>query len=154
MCCSCKNCRNTHRHVMVCLKTCMNSNPVTFQAVNKYKTGANWSPGLPGSWLYVPPAAGAFLPPRISPDKICLQNAQNHRALASSTGREGQLTGRLEQRKRSCSHLHACSCCSALSSTGKTGFFSLQKLHYKKYSKCFSAGAIETWESTLMLLPY
>lgn len=45
---------------MVCLKilkTCISSNPVTFEAVNKYKTGENWFPGFTGYLLYVPPAA-------------------------------------------------------------------------------------------------
>lgn len=60
LCFSCKNYRNTHtckcRHVMVCLKilkTCISSNPVTFQAVNKYKTGPNWPPGFSGYLQYV-----------------------------------------------------------------------------------------------------
>jgi len=109
LCFSCKNCRNSHtckcRHSMVCLKilkTCISSNPVTFRAVKKHRTGANQSPGFSGYLLYVPAAA---LSPRSLPatsdfpDKVFhfLKIAQNHRALASSTGRDGQLTGRLER---------------------------------------------------------
>lgn len=37
------------------------------------------------------------------------------------------------------------------SNLGKTGYFSLQTLHFKEYSKCFSASAIGTRISTLDL---
>lgn len=103
-------------------------------------------------------ALEAFLPPRISPNKNFhfLKIAQNDHTLASSTGRDGQLTGRLEQPKTlplvsACLLLLQCSEPDS-SNAGKTGsFFPSQKLHFKEYSKRFSASARELRVSTLCL---